>query len=879
MANIELSDPRPVEEKKTLQEKQNRGRELSRSDDNVKSLSVGLMDIDSAIFYYFENVIKPDIREHGERVKVPVMYANPERWASIQQQGAIRDKKRKIITPAIAFRRTSMAKDDTIPVDKIDPQDPKLFQTYQSQYTRQNRYDKLSATKGITPKKEMYAVSVPDYMVLTYEFIVWTSFTDQMNTIIERINWAEGAYWGEPGKFKFRTSIDSFEDASEFEGQKRNIKTNFSVTLRGYLLPESFNPVNTEKFITPKQLVVTNETDVDVMSITDVDTEGVKSVRVVTQTSSGGSTTTTSGGSGIFALTGSIQSTTNDLQVTGSLVATSFVGSGAGLTGVPASGIEGQLGIFNTTGSFESTTNNLQITGSIDTTGDITASNLNVGQYIYHTDDVNTYLNFTNDRLRFNIGGISYIDLNDAGSAPHDVTFNDGGNNVDLVIKGDSNNPLFKTDSSANRIGTHGKGTPEVAFHIGGSELRVDGNISGSSTGTGSFGLLQGDGRELTGVTAEWDGTHAGDAQITGSLNVSSSFSINDIEVDTSGSIRDQVLKFNGTKWVSAAEGSTFVFSIASFSDGESTSQVAGTAGATWKAADAITFTATYNNGPPTIAAISESQTSTGISDWTTPFATDDNTVAITYPNPGSTRRFQVIADGLTTNESSITFKNYIFYGASTQANSYDESFIEGLTSTLSEDKTQNNLSINASGNKYVFWIYPNRLGTVSNYFTWGTSTSNQVVMATSVIGSAYSVTNSAGLTENYKIYRSDVTVNESGRLDTGVSLINYIYWGASGAASGWDSDDIKALAFKDNSNDQTQVWTEVTGMTSEYILICIPSRLTDPASFWDNSTGFGADFESSVTVSVTNYVGYTENYDVFRSTNTVTGDFTLETK
>ena len=417
--------------------------------------------------------------------------------------------------------------------------------------------------------------------------------------------------------------------------------------------------------------------------------------------------------------------------------------------------------------------------------------------------------------------------------------------------------------------------------HIG--TATFTGNVTASGVVSASGGFV-GDGSNITGVTAEWDGTHVGDAQITGSLNVSSSFSISDIEVDTSGSVRDEVLKFNGTKWVSAEEGYTFVFSIASFSDGESTSQIAGTAAATWKAVDAITFTATYNNGPPTTAAISESTAGIGVSNWTTPFATDTNTVAITYPSPGSTRRFQVIADGETTNESSITFKNYIYYGASTQADSYDESFIEGLTSTLSEDKTQNNKSINASGDKYVFWTYPNRLGTVSNYFIWGTTTSNQVVIATSVIGSAYSVTNSAGLTENYKIYRSDVTVNESGRLDTGVSLINYIYWGSTGhdsipGTSGWDSDDIKNLEFKTDSNDQTQVWTEITGMTSDYILLCIPSRITDPASFWDNSTGFGADFESSVTVSVINQYGYTENYDVFRSTNTVTGDFTLETK
>ena len=87
---------------------------------------------------------------------------------------------------------------------------------------------------------------------------------------------------------------------------------------------------------------------------------------------------------GIFAQTGSIQATTNNLEVTGSVTISSsvvdligataisgstfsgsFVGSGAGLTGVPASGIDGQLGIFATTGSFESTTNDLQVTGSV----------------------------------------------------------------------------------------------------------------------------------------------------------------------------------------------------------------------------------------------------------------------------------------------------------------------------------------------------------------------------------------------------------------------------------------------------------------------------------------------------------------------------------
>ena len=282
----------------TDSDKINRGREVTRQDDKVRNPKIGLLDIDSTIFYYFENVIKPIVEEAGEQVKVPVIYANPERWAAIQRQGHIRDNKRKIMTPIITFRRTNLSKDESVPVDKLDPTSPKLFTTYQSRYTQENRYDKLSVTKGISPKREMFNVAVPDYVILNYDFIIWTSFTDQMNTIVEKINWSEGSYWGEPGKFRFRCTIDSFEDASEYEGNKRSIKTNFSVTLRGYLVPDSFKDlVLTQKFITPKQIVISDETDINILPITHIDSDCAKSIRVVTNlcgTGGGGSTTSIS---------------------------------------------------------------------------------------------------------------------------------------------------------------------------------------------------------------------------------------------------------------------------------------------------------------------------------------------------------------------------------------------------------------------------------------------------------------------------------------------------------------------------------------------------------------------------------------------------------
>ena len=108
----------------------NWGDQLSRKNDTIKNVVVGLLDVDSAIMYYFTEVIKPEVEENGEMVKVPIMYANAERWTSIQKRGILRDKKNQLITPLIVFKRTTIARDDTITVDKIDANDPKNFLVY-----------------------------------------------------------------------------------------------------------------------------------------------------------------------------------------------------------------------------------------------------------------------------------------------------------------------------------------------------------------------------------------------------------------------------------------------------------------------------------------------------------------------------------------------------------------------------------------------------------------------------------------------------------------------------------------------------------------------------------------------------------------------------
>ena len=259
----------------------NRGTVKSRNNDTVKNVEVGLLDVDASIMYYFNNVIKPTVIEQGEEVKVPLMYANPERWATIRKQGFLRDSKRQVITPVIAFKRTSMAKRSEIAVDKLDANDPKLFYSFEKKYTSQNRYNRFSTDRGLLPQRELYNVAMPDYVTLNYECIIFTAYIEQMNKIIEKVNWADGSYWGEPGKLKFQSNIESFEDSTEMSEGERFIKTTFSLQLYGYLVPEAFNEkINTQKFITPKKIDVIDETDMSVSSLFNPNTK-TETLRVI----------------------------------------------------------------------------------------------------------------------------------------------------------------------------------------------------------------------------------------------------------------------------------------------------------------------------------------------------------------------------------------------------------------------------------------------------------------------------------------------------------------------------------------------------------------------------------------------------------------------
>ena len=222
-----------------LKDKVNRANVTRRDDDTTKNVTIGLQDHDEAIQYYMDNVIQPSIVKNGQRVKVPLVYANPERWKSVQRDGHYRDKEGKIQTPLIMFKRDSIEKRRDLG-NKMDANNPQLEYVYQKKYTRKNQYDNFSALLDRTPQKELHAVVIPDYVILNYSFTIWTSYIAQMNKITEAINYASDSYWGDFERFKFNARIDNFNSKVETgQGTNRAVKTDFSLKLQGYIVPDT----------------------------------------------------------------------------------------------------------------------------------------------------------------------------------------------------------------------------------------------------------------------------------------------------------------------------------------------------------------------------------------------------------------------------------------------------------------------------------------------------------------------------------------------------------------------------------------------------------------------------------------------------------------
>jgi hypothetical protein len=216
----------------------NRGTQVSWQDDGTKPFTVGLEDIDGAIMYYFQNVIQPYVIQNNQRIEVPIIYGSPERWKSVQKDGYYKDKNGAIMLPLLMFKRNDIVKNRSI-ANKLDANAPFNYQTFTKNYSKQDFYSNFNILNNRIPVKTYYAVVMPDYVTINYSCVVQTYYMDQMNKIVEAINYASDSYWGNPQRYQFKAMIDSISTPVELvTNNNRSVKATFDIKVNGYIIPE-----------------------------------------------------------------------------------------------------------------------------------------------------------------------------------------------------------------------------------------------------------------------------------------------------------------------------------------------------------------------------------------------------------------------------------------------------------------------------------------------------------------------------------------------------------------------------------------------------------------------------------------------------------------
>jgi hypothetical protein len=259
--NPYLNQGKPVSQN-VFTHRDNRALNTTRKTDKIKDIAIGLEDIDSALMYYFKNIIKPTVVQDGNRIDVQIMYGSPERWQSVQADGYYRDTNGKAIFPLIMYKRSGIEKNRNLG-NKIDGNLASLFQTFETRYNQRNQYDKFSILNNRIPSKQYYVSVVPDYVTITYDCVILTNYVEQNNKLIEAIEYASDSYWGDANRWQFRTSLDSFGVTNNINtGEDRVSSTTVSLKVNGYLIADSINQhlSDTNIHFSPAQIIFTMET-------------------------------------------------------------------------------------------------------------------------------------------------------------------------------------------------------------------------------------------------------------------------------------------------------------------------------------------------------------------------------------------------------------------------------------------------------------------------------------------------------------------------------------------------------------------------------------------------------------------------------------------
>ena len=276
----------------------NRALQTRRDDDVLRNAKRTLYDIDFAIKWYIDNEIQPQITDRDQKIPVPVIFANGEKWDNVRRLGYLRDEKGMLQSPLIMLKRNSAIERDNLKTLDVNRQYAGNQLVHKNRYNERNRYeDELFPLPKYEPQpsQTIYVIDIPKYVTVEYDMMLWCDFTSQLNDLIDQILPYGRFLWGNEGN-RFATSIGqaSFETVNTI-GEDRLVRASVPLTVQGTLLSESEARISTlKKMYSVKKLSFDTilDVDTDIFSSTTVP---ISILQVSQQIFSGASVQTSTG--------------------------------------------------------------------------------------------------------------------------------------------------------------------------------------------------------------------------------------------------------------------------------------------------------------------------------------------------------------------------------------------------------------------------------------------------------------------------------------------------------------------------------------------------------------------------------------------------------
>jgi len=226
--------------------------------------SCGVEDLDLSVFNLFDKQIPLYYDLHGEIKKVPVIFATGERFALLRRKRPIVDRNGALILPLISITRSSI---ENVPSKGIANNQmfphvvTKRISKKDLEHRQNKNYEQLKNVNGedlalepnlsLKPKLDrniIETIEMPPvkYFGAIYEISIWSSFTQQMNSILETIL---NSYTINPGQqfqlesdkgYKFSAFVDGSisqdTNYAEFTDAERYVKYNMTINATGYII-------------------------------------------------------------------------------------------------------------------------------------------------------------------------------------------------------------------------------------------------------------------------------------------------------------------------------------------------------------------------------------------------------------------------------------------------------------------------------------------------------------------------------------------------------------------------------------------------------------------------------------------------------------------